>query len=103
MEQKKKKVFQMTYQVGDIRYLMKGYGEQLTGGYSIQVEEVSESENVFGDDGFKRFDLGLGLKAGIEISKKYQFSIGYDFGFIEAEELMGCKNRNLMISLGLMF
>lgn len=45
MEQKKKKVFQMTYQVGDIRYLMKGYGEQLTGGYSIQVEEVSESEN----------------------------------------------------------
>ena len=46
MEQKKKKVFQMTYQVGDIRYLMKGYGEQLTGGYSIQVEEVSESENA---------------------------------------------------------
>ena len=65
--------------------------------------KVSESGNVFGDDGFKRFDLGLGLKAGIEISKKYQFSIGYDFGFIEAEELMGCKNRNLMISLGLMF
>ena len=46
MEQKKKKVFQMTYQVGDIRYLMKGYGEQLTGGYSIQLEEVSESENA---------------------------------------------------------
>ena len=46
VEQKKKNVFQMTYQVGDIRYLMKGYGEQLTGGYSIQVEEVSESENA---------------------------------------------------------
>ena len=45
MEQKKEKTFQMTYQVGDVRYLMKGYGEQLTGGYSIQVEEVSESEN----------------------------------------------------------
>ena len=103
IEQRKKKEFQMTYLVGDVLYLLKGYGEQMTGGYSIQVEEVSESENVFGDDGFKRFDLGLGLKAGIEISKKYQFSIGYDFGFIEAEELMGCKNRNLMISLGLMF
>ena len=46
MEQKKEKTFQMTYQVGDVRYLMKGYGEQLTGGYSIQVEEVSESENA---------------------------------------------------------
>ena len=39
MEQKKKKVFQMTYQVGDIRYLMKGYGEQLTGGYLPQMTE----------------------------------------------------------------
>ena len=46
MEQKKEKTFQMTYQVGEVRYLMKGYGEQLTGGYSIQVEEVSESENA---------------------------------------------------------
>ena len=46
MEQKKENAFQMTYQVGEVRYLMKGYGEQLTGGYSIQVEEVSESENA---------------------------------------------------------
>ena len=46
MEQKKEKAFQMTYQVGEVRYLMKGYGEQLTGGYSIQVEEMSESENA---------------------------------------------------------
>lgn len=46
MDQKKEKTFQMTYQVGDIRYLMKGYGRQLTGGYSIQVEEISESENA---------------------------------------------------------
>lgn len=44
MEQRKKKEFQMTYQVGDDLYLMKGYGEQMTGGYSIRVEEVSESE-----------------------------------------------------------
>ena len=82
-----------------------GYKAKITADGSLVDggSKVSESENVFGDDGFKRFDLGLGLKAGIEISKKYQFSIGYDFGFIEAEELMGCKNRNLMISLGLMF
>ena len=46
MEQKKENAFQMTYQVGGVRYLMKGYGQQLTGGYSIQVEEVSESENA---------------------------------------------------------
>lgn len=45
MEQKKKQGFQMTYQVEDELYLMKGYGQQMTGGYSIFVEEVSESEN----------------------------------------------------------
>ena len=63
------------------------------------------SLNVTGLDSRVGFHAGVKaeLKAGIEISKKYQFSIGYDFGFIEAEELMGCKNRNLMISLGLMF
>lgn len=45
IEQRKKKEFRMTYLVGDVLYLLKGYGEQMTGGYSIQVEEVSESEN----------------------------------------------------------
>ena len=45
MEQKKEKGFQMTYKVEDSMYLMKGYGTQVTGGYSIQVEEVSQSEN----------------------------------------------------------
>ena len=45
IEQRKKKEFQMTYLVGDVLYLLKVYGEQMTGGYSIQVEEVSESEN----------------------------------------------------------
>ena len=47
MEQKKKKVFQMTYQVGDIRYLMKGYGEQAyrrvqySGGGGFRIRERS--------------------------------------------------------------
>ena len=62
----------------------------------------TSSENIFGDDGFKRFDLGLGLKAGMEFSKKYQISIGYDFGLTETSDA-GTKNRNLMISLGFMF
>ncbi len=46
IEQKKEKEFQMTYSAGNDLYLLKGYGVQMTGGYSIQVEEVSESENA---------------------------------------------------------
>ena len=63
----------------------------------------SASEDIFGDDGLKRFDFGLGLKAGVEFSKKYQFAISYDFGLVEVAKDLGMKNRNLMISLGYMF
>ena len=63
----------------------------------------SASEDIFGDDGLKRFDFGLGLKAGVEFSKKYQVAISYDFGLVEVIKEVGMKNRNLMISLGYMF
>lgn len=63
----------------------------------------SASEDIFGDDGLKRFDFGLGLKAGVEFSKKYQLAISYDFGLVEVAKDLGIKNRNLMISLGYMF
>lgn len=46
IEEKKKKEFQLTYQVGEELYLIKGYGQQMTGGYSIQAEEVSASGNA---------------------------------------------------------
>lgn len=63
----------------------------------------SASEDIFGDDGLKRFDFGLGLKAGVEFSKKYQVAISYDFGLVEVAKDLGMKNRNLMLSLGYMF
>lgn len=45
IEEKKAKEFQMTYQSGEEMYLIKGYGQQMSGGYSIQVVEVSQSSN----------------------------------------------------------
>lgn len=69
----------------------------------LEIEGGSMSENLFGSDGLKRFDFGLGLKAGVEFSKKYQVSLSYDFGLIDASKDFGMKNRNLMISLGYLF
>lgn len=46
IEGKKAHRFQMTYQSGEDYYLIKGFGQQMTGGYSIQVEEVSASSNA---------------------------------------------------------
>ena len=38
--------FQMTYQDQGYLYLLKGYGKQETGGYSIQIEDLSLWENA---------------------------------------------------------
>lgn len=45
IEEKKAKEFQMMYQNEKDLYLIKGYGQQMCGGYSIQVEELGVSSN----------------------------------------------------------
>ena len=43
MNEKKEKEFQLSYETGEALYLAKGYGRQMSGGYSIQVEELGAS------------------------------------------------------------
>lgn len=45
MNEKKEKEFQLSYEMGEALYLAKGYGRQMSGGYSIQVEELGASSN----------------------------------------------------------
>ena len=44
IEVKKQEEFQMAYQCEGELYLLRGYGIQSSGGYSIQVEYVRENE-----------------------------------------------------------
>ena len=45
---KKQEEFQMTYQSEKELFLIKGYGQQMSGGYSIQVEELGvTSQAIF--------------------------------------------------------
>ena len=44
--QEKRIAFQMAYESGDDLYILRGYGKQKSGGFSIQIEEVSKSENA---------------------------------------------------------
>ena len=46
IQEKKEDDFQMTYQKGDTLYLIRGYGKQMSGGYSIQVAELSASSTT---------------------------------------------------------
>lgn len=44
IEENKKNEIRMTYMDGEDMYLIRGYGEQKTGGYSIAVAECTEDE-----------------------------------------------------------
>lgn len=60
--------------------------------------------NTFREGAMKRFDMGAGLRCGIELFKKYSLSVGYDFGLIDAYEGdPDQKHRNLSITLGYKF
>lgn len=48
LEKNKAREIRMTYLDGEELYLIRGYGEQKTGGYSISVKECSEDgENLY--------------------------------------------------------
>lgn len=74
---------------------------------------TSKYDTFSDDSGLKRFDVGLGFKAGVEYKNKYQFSVGYDFGLIDTYnvsqneediDITGeVKNNNLRFSLSYMF
>ena len=46
LEERKMKPFNLNYAEGEYMYICVGYGEQETGGYSIQVEDFYEGEDV---------------------------------------------------------
>ena len=46
VEEKKASEFRVTYQSGKELYLIRGYGKQMSGGYSIQVKELSASSTA---------------------------------------------------------
>ena len=43
MEEQGEEPYHLCYQDGEVLYLMRGYGKQETGGYSIQIESLSSS------------------------------------------------------------
>ena len=46
INEKKAADFKMTYETSENLYIVRGYGEQATGGYSIQVKEIYLSTNA---------------------------------------------------------
>lgn len=60
--------------------------------------------NVFSDKMLNRFDWGLGFRAGTEIARRVQLSIGYDWGMKNINKVgMDNKNRTFVASCAYMF
>ena len=53
------------------------------GGSDPNIVKEDYTENVFGSNGLKRFDFGLGFRIGAELQKRYSVSLGYDWGLID--------------------
>lgn len=46
IEEKKAADFKMTYEMGEDLYIVRGYGEQATGGYSIRIKDCYLTSNA---------------------------------------------------------
>ena len=57
------------------------------GGSTFKDDDGKETDgdSVFGDDGYKRFDFGLRIGAGVDLAKNYYVGIGYDLGLMDID------------------
>lgn len=62
----------------------------------------TDGKTVFGDLGFRRFDVGLGLRTGVDFFKHYSLGLGFDVGLINTQEGTGA-NKNFYLSAGYKF
>lgn len=69
------------------------------------VEGVVSKPDTFSDDGLKRFDFGLGLRAGVAMFDHYRIYVGYDWGLINIAQSSDNKinNRNFYVGASYMF
>jgi len=68
-------------------------GPYLAYGIGGKMKEDGRKMNMFKDNRFKRFDLGLGAGVGVELNK-FVIKGGYDFGLLDVCDVKGVKARN---------
>lgn len=85
--------------------LQINFGPYLAYGVNGKVKLGDDKVDVFGDDGFRRFDAGLGVGAGYTFNHFY-VGLDYQFGLANIADTGGIgkiTNRNFNISIGYNF
>lgn len=81
------------------------FGVGLFGTNKVTTNDVSSKPDTFSSDGLKRFDFGLGLRAGVSMFEHYRIYLGYDWGLVNIAQTSGDKvnNRNFYVGAAYMF
>ncbi|MBR5139162.1 MAG: PorT family protein [Alistipes sp.] len=81
------------------------FGIGLFGDTKLTDSEGTTKPDIFTSDGLKRFDFGLGLRAGVSMFKHYRIYLGYDWGLINISQSADSKinNRNFYVGAAYMF
>ena len=78
IESRKAEDFKMTYVMDDALYIVRGFGMQETGGYSIQVQNLYLAENAL----YFETDL-IGPENGAQVEK----AVSYPYIAVKTERL----------------
>lgn len=93
------------YDFSDAAQWQLNFGPYIAYGIGGKYKYGDYEEDYFGDDGAKRFDLGLQIGTGITLGQHYNIGIAYQFGLVntvdDGDETL--KNHNFMINLGYIF
>ena len=81
------------------------FGVGIFGTNKVTVGDVTTKPDTFSSDGLKRFDFGLGLRAGVAMFDHYRIYVGYDWGLINVAKQSGNRvnNRNFYVGAAYMF
>lgn len=79
-------------------YLAFGVG----GKEKVEVANVEAKEDYFGDDMANVFDMGWGVRLGVE-ANRFQVHLGYEYGFTKVVDDTSCHNSNFTIGVSYMF
>lgn len=81
------------------------FGVGLFGENKLTVGDVNTKPDTFSSESLKRFDFGLGVRAGVSMFNHYRIYLGYDWGLINIAQTSGDKvnNRNFYVGAAYMF
>lgn len=70
---------------------------------SVAGYKADETLNNYADKDYKRFDIMIGGGAGLKISDRYLFRVGFDYGLINRSTTKGINEHHRMLTVGIAY